>query len=203
MSVRRRARAIVGIAAALTGVLASCSGPTRFLDPEADLPYYQKVAIVPFTSLAQDRAGGAKVTDIFFTELLRARRSEVVDPGQFAAAMARIRGGTPPESPWSTEDLARLGEATGAQGFFFGTVRDYEMLRTGQDSYPHLSLEARFVDAATGRVVWSASRTKRGGPGVPLVGWLAGIFGAGETHTLGELAADVCRDLLATLPEAR
>jgi hypothetical protein len=184
-------------------VLASCSGPTRFLDPEADLPYYQKVAIVPFTSLAQDRAGGAKVTDVFFAELLQSHPAEVVDPGQFAAAMQKVRGGTPPESPWSTEDLARLGETTGAQGFYFGTVRDYEMVRAGQDSYPHVSLEARFVDAATGRVVWSASRTKRGGPGVPIIGWLFSALGGGETHTLGELTADVCREMLETLPEAK
>jgi hypothetical protein len=197
---RRRApsRALAALGAA--ALLVSCSGPSRFIDPEADMPYYERVGIVPFSALGQDRASGQKVTDVFFGELLRTRVAEVVEPGQFLAAMTKIRGGTPPENPWSTEDLMRLGEEAGVQGIFFGTVRDYEMARYGQESFPLLSLEARLVDAATGRIVWTASETRRGGPGVPLVGWLFALFGRGETHTLGEITADVCRDLLDTLP---
>ena len=180
--------------AAVAAVLAAaCGGPTHFVHPEADFPFYENVGIVPFVSLGQDRLAGEKVTDVFFTELLRTGFAEVNDPGQFLAVIQRIRGATPLSTPWGTADLAKLGEEANVQGMFMGVVRDYEMTRVGRDSYPLVSIEVRLLDAATGRVVWSASQTRRTGPRTPIVGW-------GEIHTLGELATDMCRDLLRTLP---
>ncbi len=67
------------------------------------------------------------------------------------------------------------------------------MTRVGGESFPLVSLEVRLVDLATGIVVWSASHTRRGGPTFPLTGWR-------EIHTLGELTAEVCKDILDTLP---
>lgn len=183
--------ATLGALAFLVG--AGCAGPARFVHPEADLPYYEKVGVIPFATLSQDRLAGEKVTDVFFSEVLRLHFDHVVEPGQFAAAMTRLRGGTPYANPWSTEDLAKLAEETGVQGVFLGTVRDYEMTHAGRDAYPLVSLEVRFVDTATGRIVWSASETRRGGPGVPLLWWT-------ETRTIGVLTAELCRDLLRTLP---
>jgi hypothetical protein len=165
----------------------------HYVHPEADLPFYEKVAVMPFQSLSADRTAGEKVTDVFYTEVLRLRFEDVVEPGQFATAMLQVRGGTPWANPWSSEDLAKLAEKTGVQGLFMGTVRDYEMTHTGRDSYPLLSLEVRFVDAATGRVVWTASQTRRGNPPAPFLGFAS-------TRTMGELTAQLCRDLLSTLP---
>ena len=175
--------------------LGCSSGATRFVHPEADMPYYEKIAVMPFETLAADRLAGEKVTNVFFSEVLRLGFDQVVEPGQLTTAMMRVRGGTPPANPWSTEELAKLAEATGVQGFFMGTVRDYDMVPVGRDVYPLLSLEARFVDAETGRVVWSSSNTRRGGPPPPLMGWMA-------TRTMGELTTEMCRDLLGTLPKA-
>jgi hypothetical protein len=175
--------------------LLSCAGsgaPTRFVNPEADLPYYERVGVIPFKCLAQDPLGGEKTTNVFYAELLRRHFAEVVEPGQFAAAMTRVRGGTPYTNPWSGEELAKLAEETKVQGFFMGTVRDYEMTPSGRDLFPLLSLEVRLVDATTGRVAWNASQTQRGGPAFPLFGWT-------EIHTLGELTTRECRALLATL----
>lgn len=181
----------VGLAA--TVLLASCGGPVRFLDPEADMGYYEQVGVVPFTTLSQDRASGQRITNLFFTELLRKDFAGVVEPGQFTASMIKVRGGDPPENPWSSQHLAALAEETGAQAFFMGTVREYDFVHSGRETFPLLSLEVRLVDAATGRLVWSASDTRKGGPGFP-------FLGLGETHTMGELAANLCRDLLGTLP---
>jgi TolB-like protein len=190
---RRTTATRLAAAAIGTALLCACSGPTRFVDPEADLPYYETVAIVPFTTLAQDRAAGLRVTDVFYGELLRRDFALVLEPGQFDAAMRKVRGGTSVTNPWSQAELSRLGEETGIQGIFMGTVRDYEMVREGRKSFPLVCLEARLVDTGTGRVVWSASDTQKGGPGFPILGF-------GETHTLGEMTAKVCQDLLSTLP---
>lgn len=174
-------------------VLSGCAGATRFVHPDADLPFYEKVAVIPFQSLTQDRAAGEKITNVFFAELLNRKFDQVVEPGQFAAAMTRIRGGTPYTNPWSGEDLGKLAEETGVQGVFMGTVREYSMTQNGRDLYPMVALEVRFVDAGTGRIVWSSSITRRTGPGVPFLGRGA--------RTLDGLAADACRAILGTLPE--
>lgn len=187
------ARFVRPIAALAMLVAMGCAGPVRFLDPEADLGYYERVGVIPFTSLAQDRLAGEKTTNVFFTELLDRRFAQVAEPGQFTAAMARTRGGTPIINPWASAELAKLGEDAGVQGVFMGTVRDYDMAQIGRESFPLISVEVRLVDTATGRVVWSASKTRKGGPALPIIGW-------GEVHTMGELTSQVCRELLASLP---
>lgn len=181
------------LAPVLVLAFAGCASQAQFLDPEADLAFYERVGIIPFTSLSPDTYAGQKTADIFFTELLRREFAQVVEPGQFVAAMNQVRGGTPLTNPWSTEELQRLAEATGAQGIFLGTVRDYGQEQVGRDAFPIISLEVRLVDTASGRIAWTASRTRRGGPGVP-------FFGFGEVHTQGELTAEVCQDLLSELP---
>ena len=176
-------------------VLAGCGGATRFVHPDADLPFYEKVAVIPFQSLAQDRLAGEKVTNVFFAELLLRKFDQVVEPGQFAAAMIRVRGGTPYTNPWSGEELGKLAEETGIQGVFMGTVREYTMTQNGRDMYPLVALEVRFIDVATGRIVWSSSITRKTGIGVPFLGR--------EPRTLDGLAADACQQLLGTLPEVK
>lgn len=175
--------------------LCGCSGASRFVHPDADLPFYEKVGVIPFSSLAADRLAGEKVTNVFFTELLRRKFDQVLEPGQFAVAMTRVRGGTPYTNPWSSEELAKLGDETGVQGVFMGTVREYTMTTTGRDSYPMVALEVRFVDVATGRLVWTSSITRRTGPGVP--------FLSRPIRTIDGLAASVCQEVLQTLPEVK
>jgi len=179
-------------AALLILALVGCAGPSHFISPDADLPYYERVAVIPFTTMSQDRLAGERVASVFMTEILNRRVADVVDPGQFAAAMMQTRGGTPFASPWSTADLAKLGKLAGVQGIFLGTVREYEMARSGRDAFPLISLEVHLVDATTGQIVWSADQTRKGGPSFPLFGWT-------EIHTLGELSSVVCGDMLETL----
>jgi hypothetical protein len=165
----------------------------HFVHAEADFPYYERIGIIPFESLSRDRLAGAKVSDLFFTEILKAGFAEVMDPGQFQAVIAQIRGNKPADVSWSAEELLLLGEAAGVQGIFMGIVRDYEMTRVGREAFPLVSLEVRLLDAATGTVIWSASHTRRGGP-------FFNDTATTEIYTLGELTAEVCKDLLCTLP---
>lgn len=185
------------IPGALMGTLllgaASCGGSSQFLDPEADIPYYEVVAVIPFVSYADDRGAGPKVSNIFFTELLKIGFARVSEPGQFAAAIRRVRGNIPAGTPWSSEDLVQLQEEAGVQGVFMGTVLNYQMIREGRDSYPMVSLEVRLVDTATGRMVWSASDTRKEGPGVPIFNW-------GRARTLPDLTSRLSRELLEGLP---
>jgi hypothetical protein len=180
----------------LAVTLVACGGTgggSGFVDPEADLPYYERVGVIPFESLGGDRAAGLQVTSVFFTELLKRDFAQVAEPGQFTAAMVRARGNKPAGTPWSTEELARLMEEANVQGVFMGTVRNYEMVRSGRSAYPMISMEVRLVDTATGRMVWSASETKKEGAGIPGFNW-------GKARTLPDLATKMSRRLLESLP---
>ena len=54
----------------LLAVLWGCAAPSHFVDPEADIPFYERVGVIPFESLSQDRIAGLRVTRAFFNELL-------------------------------------------------------------------------------------------------------------------------------------
>jgi TolB-like protein len=172
----------------------SCGNPEVFLHPEADPEFYETVGVVPFQTLASDRTAGQKLTIAFATELIISQKFRVVEMGTFRGILKDEIGASRASAGELTpEELKKIGEAAGIQGVFEGTVRDFEMVRIGQDSFPLITLEVRLLDAATGQVVWSTSVTKRGGPKMPILGW-------GEIHTLGEMANSVARSAVGRLP---
>ncbi len=186
-----RSRWIAPVCAALIAVLiAGCGKSMRvYTHPEADLGFYTKVGVLPFKSLAGDRFAGEKFGIEFTTALLAAELFEVVDYGVFVNQVVQAIGTrTPPDGP-SQDHLKKIAEATGVQGVFYGTVMQYEMVPSSSGNFPVISVEARFVDAETGTVVWQATVTERGGPKTP-------IIGVGETHTLGELSQSICQAMI-------
>jgi hypothetical protein len=183
---------VLSICLALSGAF-SCSAPVReFTHAEADMSFYQRVGVVPFRSMTADAFAGEKFTAAFTTALLAARMFEVVDPGVFATTLKQIAGARVPEDSLTPEQLKRIGEAAGVQGIFIGSVSQYEMAATGSGPFPVISADARFIDVATGTVVWTASASDRGGPRTP-------VIGVGEIHTLGELADDLSRKMIASM----
>lgn len=176
----------------LSGAI-SCSAPVRdFTHTEADMSYYQRVGIIPFRSMTADAFAGEKFTAAFTTALLASRMFEVVDPGVFATTMKQVAGARVPEDSLTPEQLKKIGESAGVQGVFIGAVGQYEMTATGAGPFPVIAAEVRFIDVATGTVIWSASVSDRGGPKTP-------IIGVGEIHTLGELADDLSHKMITTL----
>ena len=171
---------------------AGCGGPRTYLHPDVDISYYQRLGVLPFRNLSNDRLAGEKVTGIFVTELLVRHIFEVVEPGQFRRMAREILPGGLESGEWKAEDIARLGTEAGVQGIITGTVREYEMIRIGQTAYPLVTIDVELIDVETGRVVWMISHTRRGGPNLP-------IISVGETFTLGEMAQKVCRDVVARI----
>ena len=171
-----------------------CGGPNvnTFINQEADLDYYERVGVVPFRTLTADRFAGEKFTVEFNTSLYVSGLFDVVDQGIFVNALTQVAGSRSPVNGLDTQQLLKIGEATGVQGVFEGTVSAYEMQAYGTERFPVISVEARLVDVATGRVVWSGTVTERGGPKTP-------IIGMGETRTLGALSQKVSQRLLDEL----
>lgn len=174
-------------------ILASgCGGPRTYVHPDVDVSYYETLGVLPFRNLTNDRLAGEKITGIFTTELLMKKRFEVVEPGQFRRIARNVLSGSLDSGEWTAENIAKLGTSAGVQGVITGTVREYEMIRIGQTQYPLVTIDVEMIDAETGRVVWMISHTKKGGPNLP-------VISVGETYTLGEMAQEVCHDVVGKI----
>lgn len=175
------------------GVLAGCSGSRSFVNPEADLSYYERVGVLPFATLGPDRLAGDKMASVVTTHLLVSRRFEVAEPGIFLGAYVKHVGSTNAPPIGLTQDkLTLIANDTGVQGIIEGTVRDFDYTRDNPPR-PMISIEVRLVDCETGRIVWSTGVTRRGGPSIPL-------FNLGGTRTLPELAEEIAAELVDRLP---
>jgi hypothetical protein len=177
--------------------LLSCASSPVYINQEADFGFYQKVGVVPFSSLTGDRSSSDRVTSSFITELLMKGSVDVVPAGDFYQAVRTAVKGDRINLPEeiTAAEVAALGQATGVQGVFVGAVRDFGMTRVGSDEFPLVGVIIRFLDCGSGKVVWSYETTRRGGPKFPIVSF-------GETHTLGEMTTMVCRDAASRFAKA-
>lgn len=174
-------------------ISAGCGSLTdirSFMHEEADFSFYQKVGLLPFKNLAEDRLAGEKVTEHFMTELLIKGELEVMDTGQFNAVVAQVaRRSSPDSAPELTpSQLSQLAGVAGVQGIFSGTIHEYKMIQLGGEQYPMISMTVKFIDAPTGKVVWQSSVTATGGPNLPIVS-------IGEEFTLGHLSQKIAREV--------
>jgi hypothetical protein len=165
-------------------MVAACGGPSQFIEADADMGFYEVVAIAPFENLTRDAAAGVAVARVFRTELWSKGYWQVVSEGDWLRAEQEVRQALQLDKSQALpqDAIRQIGEAVGAQGVFFGSVREYSMTRVGQDEFPLVALSFEFVDAPSGRVIWDISMSERGGPKFP-------FFGFGETHTLADLTS--------------
>lgn len=178
------------LAAALLAL--SCASGTRvYVNPDADMAFYKKIAVLPFSNMSANGLAAPRVTRAFVTELIMANRFQIVQPVDFAAALQRMD--VLPEADGSY-DLAKLKEAAvqmGVTGVLRGAVSEYQMERTEGGEIPALSFDAELVDVSTGDVVWRSSISKRGKNRLPVIG--------GGSRSLGRLTQDACAELVGRL----
>jgi curli biogenesis system outer membrane secretion channel CsgG len=173
----------------------NCGGPRRFVHAEADISYYERVALAPFVNMTADRSAGEKATNAFLTEVLISKRFEVVEPGK-VLRVARESGLPSPLKlgELNVEELKTLGESLGVEAMIMGTVREYNMVRIGQTQYPQVTMDVELIDVATSTTAWVISHTKKGGPNMP-------FLSIGETFTLGEMLQETCLDIVSKIPK--
>lgn len=179
-------------AVVLTALLVAggCAAPGRYyVNREADMAYYKKVAVLPFANLTSDRYAGERVTRMFVTELIIADRFQVADPGELRAVLERTGGLPTMEGTYDPKKLKDAAAEVGATGFIRGAVSEYQMTgSTSSAQRPSVAFDAEMVDVATGKTVWKASISKRGRGRLPVVG--------GGTATLSRLTEEACRDVV-------
>src|SRR3972149_6065341 len=137
MSARRVLPAMGCLLAALFA-LGSCasSGPRVYVNPDADMNYYQKVAILPFTSLSPDLYAGARVTRGFITELILTNRYEIVQPEEFRIVLDRIGGLSAREGAYDPAKLQQAAKELEVTGVIRGAGTEYQTQRSGGGEGP-------------------------------------------------------------------
>lgn len=186
----RRPLATVAVILALALTGCRSTRQTQYLHKNADLGAIEKVAVLPFENLAEERSAADKVQKIFQIELLALDVFEVAEPGQVTKVL-RASGITSPEA-LGEKEIQKLGQELGAQALFVGTVVDYESTRVGSTPTPEVTIQVRLVETQTGATIWSTSHTRAG------AGISTRLFGLGG-ESLTEAARRVVRKELATL----
>jgi hypothetical protein len=180
-------------AALLLAALPGCaSGPRLYVNPQADMTFYKKVAVLPFTNLSQDRFAGERVSRAFITELVLADRFQVIEPADFASALDKVGGLPGSDGVFDPEKVKLAMTQVGATGLIRGAVTEYTTLHSGSDDNPVLSFDVEMVDVATGAIVWRTADSRQGGGRIPIVG------GSGS-RTFSSVIEDACSEVVRRL----
>jgi TolB-like protein len=166
----------------------SCAAiPVRlFVNRQADMTMYKKIAVVPFTNLSGDPYAGARVTRAFTTELVIADRFQLIDPALFLAELERTGAQADAQGQLDPDKLRATATKLDAAAVIRGAVNEYTMRRVGTDEYPMVSFDAEMVDVATGTIVWRITVTESGRGRLPVIG------GPGE-RSFTRVTEEACR----------
>jgi TolB-like protein len=187
-TIRSWFRLMLLVAAAMLAAGCRTSQQTRYLHQNADLGAINKVAVLPFDTLATDRTSGDKVQKIFYIELLALDVFEVAEPGQ---VMKIVRASGPLDA-LGPADYQKIGKDLGVEGVFVGSVVDFDESRNATTASPDVTIQLRLIETQTGATIWSTSQTRSGAS----VG--TRLFGVGG-ESLTEAARRVMRAELKTL----
>lgn len=143
-------------------LLGACaqSVPTTFHDPEMDFASVKSVAVMPFENLTRDNQAAERFRTVFINHLLASGGLYVIPVGEVSRGIARA-GMQSPATP-SAEDIAKFALVVKVEAVITGTLKEYEILRSGSAQAGVVSATLQMIEAQTGRVVWTASSTKGG-----------------------------------------
>ena len=182
----------VGAASLALLLLASCASSVRvFVNPQADLAFYKKVAVMPFNDMSVSRDAAPRVTRAFVTELIMSNRFDLIQPEDFVSTLYRMGIFRQQDGSYDADKLKAAATQLGVTGILRGAVSEFQMTRADGGDVPSVAFDAELIDAATGNVVWRSSIAKRGKGRLPLIG-------AG-TRSLAKLTQDACRELVGQM----
>lgn len=175
----------------LACLLTSCASTGhKYHDANMDFGSIKTVAVLPFANLTRDTAAAERVRDVFANMLLASGSIYVLPPGETARGLARINVGNP-TAP-STEEVTKLGSLLKADAIIGGVVKEYGEVRSGTATGNVVSASVEMYEAASGKVIWSASSSKGG------VSMTDRMFGGGGAP-VNDVTERVVDDLLDKL----
>ncbi|MBI5599498.1 MAG: hypothetical protein HY890_07145 [Deltaproteobacteria bacterium] len=149
----------------------------------------KKIAVLPFNNLSGRKDAGRIFTDTYVTEIFRSGRYRVEETGNILQFMIQERIDTIGEM--ELERISILGKRLKADGVLVGAVEEFDDGRSG-GGVPTVSVSARLIDSATGRVVWSEQWRRRGDEYII-------IFDIGAVRSVTALAQKVVREMIETI----
>jgi hypothetical protein len=186
-----RTPAIWFVPLVLLMLCAGCGmGPTTFTHPDYNFSFVERVAVIPFENLTEDRGAAARMSRYFVSELLEAEVFDVVEPGQVSEGMVRV--GSARVAELTPEQIVQLGKDFAAQALFLGSVTESTTVRSGSASESVVTLDVRLVETETGAVIWGTTVTETGR------GFWSGLFGT-NGKTMGEVSRHVSRSAIEEL----
>jgi len=172
--------------------LSCASGSRVYVNPDADLAFYKKIAVLPFTDVGSQGMAGARVTRAFVTEMIMTNRFQVIEPEEFVGALHRMGVFQGQDGFYDPEKVKNAATEMGVTGILRGAVTEFQMGRTeGGGEYPVIAFDAELVDVNSGQVVWRSSISKHGKSRMP-------VFGGGS-RSLGQLTQQACAELVGEL----
>ena len=179
------------LAVAATLMLGACAGSgAKYHDSQMDFGSIKTVAVLPFNNLSRDSAGGERVREVFSNMLLATGAMYVLPQGEVAHGVMRV--GIQNAAGPSAEEITKLGQVLKCDAVIGGTVKEYGEVRSGSATANVVSASVYMFEAATGKIVWSASSTKGG------VSMSDRMFGGGGTP-VNDVTEVVVNDLLDKL----
>jgi hypothetical protein len=170
-----------------------CGGGGRlYVNPQADLTVYQKVAMLPFTNLTSDRFAGERVSRALMTELISASHYRLIEPAEFWSTLVALGGEPGTDGVIKPEKLKETAEKLGAQALIRGAVTEYQVQHVNNGDVPVVGFDVEMIDAPTGNVVWRTSVQAVGKGRVPVIG------GSG-LRSLGMVTRDACLRVVTEL----
>lgn len=157
--------------------LSGCGGmsKTKFLHPDFDFSFLEKVGVVPFENLSDDQGAGARSTRFFTASLLSAEAFWVVEPGEVTRALSKqslVRTGELTQA-----QILAIGQELGVNGLFLGSVNESTSLRSGSTNISVVTVVIRLVETETGATVWSVTNSEDSRS------FWSSIFGGGQKST--------------------
>ena len=173
--------------------LGCAHSPRVYVNPQADLTVYQKVAMLPLTNLTNDRFASERVGRGLMTELIATDRYHLIEPAQLWSALVEVGGEPGSDGIIKPAKLKEAADKIGAQGVIRGAVTEYQMMSSGGGGQaPEVGFDVEMIDVPTGQVVWRTTVHVSGRGRMPLIG------GSGS-RSIGVATQEACRQVVAQL----
>ncbi|MFQ5899963.1 MAG: hypothetical protein ACE5IH_00200 [Thermodesulfobacteriota bacterium] len=137
----------------------SC-GPAAilYINPEADLSYVKKVAILPFNNLSDDKFAGERVRSAVTVDVLSRSVFEIMEPGEVSRVTQDVFSRFGFEEGGAVridkEMIRAVGEELGVQALILGSVDEYI---EGRGRGSTVSISLRMVDVGSGTILWQVN----------------------------------------------
>lgn len=150
----------------------------------------KRVAILPFSNLSGRVLASEIVNDVFVAEMFKLGKFNIEEPGNIHEYM--IKEGMLSIGEIDVENLKMMSERLGLDAVIVGTVEEFDEGLNRFPKVPVVSITARMVEPASGKVIWTA-KNKRSGEDY------AEVFGVGTVRSITTLTQLVVSEMIRSI----